>query len=122
MQAAQKIENSELPKARRFNTIQKDIKATAERTNVWYGHASYDIYDINDVLNYHSQIGMMVSKLKTREEMDAFERTMVLNDIYYLGVYVLDFKFMYYTKTDDGQLLFFPPDPSEQSYFSSNIL
>ena len=77
MPAALKIENSELPKARRFNAIRKDIEGAAEEAKVWYGHASYDRYDINDLMNYHSQIGMMVSKLKTRKEMDAFERTMV---------------------------------------------
>ena len=108
MPNALKIENSELPKARRFNAIRKDIESTSENTKLWYGHASYDQYDINDLMNYHSQIGMMVSKLKTKEEMDTFERTMVLNDIYYLGVYVLDWSFMYYTKTADGQTILRP--------------
>ena len=109
---ARKIEQSELPRPRSLKAIQGEIREASDNYDstdeIWYGHASYDVFTIEDLLKYHTEIATMVSKLKTDEEFDAWERTMILNDIYYLGVYVLGFTFMYYTKTEEGQTILRP--------------
>ncbi len=106
-----KIENSELPTPRSLRSVRNEISSVSsdydDTDSVWYGHASYDQFDIEDLLKYHSYIAIQSQKLK-KDEFDIWERKMILEDIYYLGVYVLSWTFMYYTKTEEGRVILRP--------------
>lgn len=71
--------------------------------------ASYDRFTQEDVVHYHEDIAMM-KKRKASEGEDAlwlWEREMCRHDLYYLLLYVLDIKVMYYEETDD-EIIFRP--------------
>lgn len=106
-----KIEQSELPPPKSRSAIKKEISTASNKydgtDSIWYGGASYDQFGIEDLLKYHTYIATQSQKL-TKEEFDIWERKMVLEDIYYLGVYILGFTFMYYTKSAEGQTILRP--------------
>ena len=64
--------------------------------------ASYDRFTQEDVANYHKEIGIMMKSAEKRGELDGWRRAMCRNDLYYLGVYELGMKFMYYVEDEDN--------------------
>lgn len=68
--------------------------------------ASYDRYTNDDVIHYHEDIAMEAKIAAKKGKLTEYRRTMCQNDLYYLAVYELDMKFMYFVerKDDDGNL------------------
>lgn len=69
--------------------------------------ASYDRFTQDDVVNYHSEIALMMKHAEKNGDLDEWRRAMCRNDLYYLLVYELEYNFMYSIETED-EVIFRP--------------
>lgn len=74
---------------------------TADK-EVRYYEASYDRFKMEDVAQYHRDIASMAKKMEKKGQLVEWQREMCKVDLYYLLIYVLDYKFMYYEENDNS--------------------
>ena len=76
----------------------------------WLAYGSqHDPFRQTDVFRYHEDIRRITESLSDDpKRFREWQREMCKSDIYYLGVYVLDFSFLYSSRTDDGLTVFRP--------------